>query len=368
MCLERLTPTSLCRWRLCKKVAQRVEETIGRPVRYVCLPAGTVLNSKTRGVNLFLRLEDESSHEMLVQALNIKFSNLGWNTWATYARSTVPFTGQPTWLAGDARCRCRRCEYEAVSYPDWEPHHPRRSDQLPATNTPASGPMNGHSSTHAPVAVAYSSIRRPNPLSDDEGEETLQLHSTEPLETDDQEDLVDLPPLEPMPPGRWIPAPHRKMRECDREWLREISGHRACEDTSNSQATSHVFTTPEHLLDVPAPATTTPTLALAQTTSPSHTQVTQAYAPATPTTVRAERGALRGVTRWDTRHTPPLGSPEDAPTRIVHVIRGSNPRWLSATHRRDTRIVIKEQPETRPYWPGRVRMPRASPNPSSHYD
>jgi hypothetical protein len=392
VCLERLTPTSLCRWRLCKKVAQRVEETIGRPVRYVCLPAGTVLNSKTRGVNLFLRLEDESSHEMLVQALNIKFSNLGWNTWATYARSTVPFTGQPTWLAGDARCRCRRCEYEAVSYPDWEPHHPRRSDQLPANNTPASVPMNVHSSTHAPVAVAYSSIRRPNPLSDDEGEETLQLHPTEPLETDDLGDLVDLPPLEPMPPGRWIPAPHRKMRECDREWLREISGLRACEDTNSSQA--------EHLLDVPASATTSPTLALAQTTSPSHIQVTQAHTPATlaltlaastatpaprltappatpsipvttpstPTTVRAERGALRGITRWDTRHAPPQGSPVDAPPRIVHVIRGSNPRWLNATHRRDTRIVIREPPESRPYWPGRVMMPRASPNPSSHYD
>jgi len=119
VCLERLTPTSLCRWRLCKKVAQRVEETIGRPVRYVCLPAGTVLNSKTRGVNLFLRLEDESSHEMLVQALNIKFSNLGWNTWATYARSTVPFTGQPTWLAGDPTTHV-----EVTSFP--LPTHPHQ--------------------------------------------------------------------------------------------------------------------------------------------------------------------------------------------------------------------------------------------------
>ena len=163
----------------------------------ICLPtAGTVLNGKTRGVNLFLRMEDETSHERLVQALNIKFSNLGWNTWATYARSTVPFTGQPTWLSGDARCRCRRCDYEDVSYPDWEPHYPRTSDQLPATNTPASVPMNVHSSTHAPVAVAYSSIKRPNPLSDDEGEETLQLHATETLETEDLVDWADLPPLE----------------------------------------------------------------------------------------------------------------------------------------------------------------------------
>jgi len=105
----------------------------------------------------------------------------------------------------------------------------------------------------------------------------------------------------------------------------------------------------------------------------------------TPTTVRAQRSALGGSTRWDTRHAlplrspvdapplrspvdaPPLGSPVDAPARIVHAIRGSNPRWLNATYRRDTRIVVREPPETRPYWPGRIKLPRASRNPSTHY-
>ncbi len=33
---------------MAKKVAHAVEETIGLPVRYVCLPAGTVLNGRTR--------------------------------------------------------------------------------------------------------------------------------------------------------------------------------------------------------------------------------------------------------------------------------------------------------------------------------
>ena len=96
----------------------------------------------------------------------------------------------------------------------------------------------------------------------------------------------------------------------------------------------------------------------------------------TPTTVRAERSALGGSTRWYTRHAPllrspvdapPLGSPVDAPARIVHAIRGSNPRWLNVIYRRDTRIVVREPPETRPYWPGRIKLPRASRNPSTHY-
>jgi hypothetical protein len=194
-------------------------------------------------------------------------------------------------------------------------------------------PMNVHSSTHTPVAVAYSSIKRPNPLSDDEGEETLQLHATETLETDDLVDWTDLPPLEDL-------------------------------NASSSQASS----------DDPLPHTThTPATPAPMLTAPP---ATPAIPTTTPTPVRAERGALRGVTRWDTRHTPPLnpvdapplGNPVDAPTRIVHVIRGSNPRWVNATYRRDTRIVIREPPETKPYWPRRVRMPRASPNPSSHYN
>jgi hypothetical protein len=87
----------------------------------------------------------------------------------------------------------------------------------------------------------------------------------------------------------------------------------------------------------------------------------------TPKTVRAQRSALGGSTRWDTRHAPPLRSPVDAPARIVHAIRVSNPRWLNATYRRDTRIVVREPPETRPYWPGRIKLPRASRNPSTHY-
>ena len=168
-------------------------------------------------------------------------------------------------------------------------------------------------------------------------EETLQLHAT-----DDLVDWADLPPLEDL-------------------------------NASSSQASSddplpHRTHTPATLVLTLAepPATPAPML-----TEPPAT-------PAIPTTtpMRAERGALRGVTRWDTRHTPPLnpvdapplGNPVDSPTRIVHVVRGSNPRWVNATYRRDTRIVIREPPETKPYWPGRVRMPRASPNPSSHYN
>jgi len=179
-------------------------------------------------------------------------------------------------------------------------------------------------------------------------EETLQLHVTETREIDDLIDWADLPPLEDL-------------------------------DTSSRQASSHDLSFPQVTLAEPPatpaltlaepPATPAPMLT-APPAAPSIPVTTPSTLPptTTPTTVRAERGALRGVTRWDTRHAPPQGNPVDAPPRIVNVIRGSNPRWLNANHRRDTRIVVKEPLETIPYWPGRVRMPRASPNPSSHYD
>ena len=234
VCLERVRPSSLCKWRLCQNVAIAILKTTGYHTKYVDIPVGSTLNHRTRGVNLFLRLEEASDHKDLVYALNQYFFHRGWETWATHARTTVPFTAQPTWMSGDRECDCRNC---------W---HERPLAEPPAT---------------------------------------------------------------------------------------------------------------------PAPMLTAP-------------PATPALPTTTPTPVRAERGALRGVTRWDTRHTPPLnpvdapplGNPVDAPTRIVHVVRGSNPRWVNATYRRDTRIVIREPPETKPYWPGRVRMQRASPNPSSHYN
>ncbi len=252
-------------------------------------------------MNLFLRMEDETSHQRLVHALNLKFSNLGWNTWATYARSTVPFTGQPTWLSGDARCRGRRCDYEAVSYPDWEPHHPRTSDQLAATNTAASVPMKEHSSTHAPVAVAYSSIRRSNPLSDDEGEETLQLHATESLETDDLVDLADLPPLED---------------------LDTSSSQASSHDLSFSQATSQDFTTPEHLLNLPVPALTTPTLDAVHT---SHDPLN------TTSDHNTENRASREkcVERSNTMGHPPHTTTEEPRRRTTT----GEPRGRTTTHR-----------------------------------
>ena len=355
VCLERVRPSSLCKWRLCQNVAIAILKTTGYHTKYVDIPVGSTLNHRTRGVNLFLRLEEASDHKDLVYALNQYFFHRGWETWATHARTTVPFTAQPTWMSGDKECDCRNC---------W---HERPLAEPPATPAPR---------LTAPVATIASRLQRPDPTmsSEDEDlpplEEILTLHPPEDLSP--LEEILTLHPPEDLSPLEETLQLHATDDLVDWADLPPLEDLNA----SSSQASSddplpHRTHTPATLVLTLAepPATPAPMLT-APPATPSIPVTTPSTLPLTktPTTVRAERGTLRGVTRWDTRHAPPLESPVDAPTRIVHVIRGSNPRWLNATHRRDTRIVVREPPETRPYWPGRVRMPRASPNPSSHYN
>ena len=131
---------------------------------YVDIPAGSILNHRTRGVNLFLRLEEASDHKDLVYALNQYFFHRGWETWATHARTPVPFTAQPTWMSGDKECDCRNCWHER-----------------PLSTTQHLSVM------PAPVSTITSRLQRPDPMlsSEDEDlpplEEILTLHPPEDL-------------------------------------------------------------------------------------------------------------------------------------------------------------------------------------------
>jgi len=140
VCLERVRPSSLCKWRLCQNVAIAILETTGYQTKYVDLPALSILNYRTRGVNLFLRLEEASDQKDLVYALNQYFFYRGWETWATHSRTPVPFTAQPTRMSRDKECDCRNC---------WHERPPCTTQRL--------------SLIPAPIATITSRIQRPDP-------------------------------------------------------------------------------------------------------------------------------------------------------------------------------------------------------------
>ena len=157
---------NLCKWRLCQNFAIAILETTGYQTKYVDLPAGSILNHRTRGVNLFLRIEEASDHKDLVYALNQYFFYRGCETWAKHARTPLPFTAQPTLMSGDKECECQNCWHERP------PSTTQRLSRIPA-----------------PIATITSSLQRPDQAlsSEDEDlpplEEILTLQPPEDLWT-----------------------------------------------------------------------------------------------------------------------------------------------------------------------------------------
>ena len=148
VCLERVRISSLCKQRLCQNVAIAIFETTGYQARYVSLPTGTILNHRTHGVKLFLRLEVAIDHKDLVYALNQHFFYLCWETWATHARTPVPFTAQPTWISGDKECDFQNGWHETPT--------PVRCQAEPPSTTQRYSPI------PAPIATITSSLQRPD--------------------------------------------------------------------------------------------------------------------------------------------------------------------------------------------------------------
>ncbi len=176
-------------------------------------------------------------------ALNQYFFYRGCETWATHARTPLPFTAQPTLMSGDKECECQNCWHERP------PSTTQRLSRIPA-----------------PIAIITSSLQRPDQAqsSEDEDlpplEEILTLHPPEDLSP--LEEILTLQPPEDFSP------------------LEEIPCH--------IQVTlAHTPATPALTLATPS-ATPAPRLA-APPATPS-TPVT------TPTIVQTERRALRGAT------------------------------------------------------------------------